>query len=185
MKYHVFGGQTASGWVSRWAGAIAPDARVLDFAAGAGRNLAPLMARGARLVAADRDAQALASIGPPVQRIQADLEAQPWPFEPGSFDAVVCCNFLHRPRLDLLFCLVAPGGLLIYETFAQGNARYGKPSNPAFLLAPGELCAAAVRNRFVVLGYEHGYSGDPKPALVQRLCAARSPFAPERYPLVG
>ena len=185
MKSHVFGAQAASSWVSRWAAAIAPGARVLDFASGGGRNLAPLVARGARLVAADRDAQALATIGERAQCVCTDLESEPWPFAAGSFDAVVCCNFLHRPRLDLLFSLVAPGGLMIYETFARGNERYGKPSSPAFLLAPGELVAAAHRNRFQVLGYEHGYCADPRPALVQRLCAARPAFAPEHYPLVG
>ncbi len=185
MISHTFEGQAPSAWVKRWAGAIARDARVLDFAAGAGRNIAVLGARGARLVAADRDPQALASIADAALCVRTDLESQPWPFDPGSFDAVVCCNFLHRPRLDLLFALVAPGGLMIYETFAQGNARYGRPANPAFLLSSGELCGAAVRNGFVVLGYEHGYTSDPKPAIVQRLCAARPPFEAERYPLVG
>ena len=185
MISHTFGGQSPSAWVQRWAGAIARDARVLDFAAGGGRNIAVLGARGARVVAADRDAQALASSGDAALRVWTDLDSRPWPFEPGSFDAVVCCNFLHRPRLDLLFALVAPGGLMIYETFAQGNARYGRPANQAFLLSPGELFRAAGRNGFVVLGYEHGYEADPKPAIVQRLCAARPPFEAERYPLVG
>lgn len=185
MISHTFGGQAPSAWVKRWVRSIARDARVLDFAAGAGRNIGVLGASGARLVAADRDAQALASIGDAAQCVLTDLESHPWPFDPGSFDAVVCCNFLHRPRLDFLFALVAPGGLMIYETFAQGNARYGRPSNPAFLLSSGELCAAAQRNGFVVLGYEHGYRSDPKPSVVQRLCAARPPFEAERYPLVG
>jgi SAM-dependent methyltransferase len=179
------GAQPPSAWVKRWAGAIAPGARALDFAAGAGRNVGVLEASGATVVAADRDRAALSSIADTALRVLADLEAQPWPFAPGSFDVVLCCNFLHRPRLDLLFALVAPGGLIVYETFGQGNARYGRPSNPAFLLRPGELFAAAVRNGFVVLGYEHGYQADPKPAIVQRLCAVRPPFEAERYPLVG
>jgi SAM-dependent methyltransferase len=185
MKSHIFDGQAASAWVKRWAGVIARGARVLDFAAGAGRNIGPLAARGARIVAADRDAAALATIGDAAQCVATDLESQPWPFEAGSFDAVVCCNFLHRSRLDLLFALVGPGGLMIYETFGQGNERYGRPSNPAFLLASGELCVAAQRNGFNVLGYEHGYVANPKPAIVQRLCAARPGYEAERYPLLG
>lgn len=159
---------------------------MLDFACGAGRNLAPLVARGANVVAVDRDPAALAAIAfDDVERIEADLEATPWPLGARRFDAVVCCNFLHRPRLDLLFALVAPGGLMLYETFARGNERYGRPSNPEFLLADGELAAAARRCGLTVLAYEHGFVGAGRAAIVQRLCAARPPFDPERYPLVG
>lgn len=174
-----------SEWVARFAALIAPGASVIDFASGAGRNLGPIVERGARILAADRDAEALARIPFEVEAVRADLEAQPWPFAGRRFDVVLCCNFLHRPRLDLLFGLVAPGGLVVYETFAQGNERYGRPSNPAFLLAPGELLSVAARNGFVVLAYEHGFRGGDRPAMVQRLCAARPPFDPERYPPVG
>jgi SAM-dependent methyltransferase len=213
-----------SGWVERWSGRIPERARVLDFACGAGRNLPPLLARGARITAADRDPAALAAIrarfpenrpaehrsadgappehrsadGAPLERAEAaaseapapdlhlllaDLENAPWPFAPASFDAVVCCNFLHRPRLDLMAALLAPGGLLIHETFADGNAKYGRPSNPAFLLRAGELFRSAERAGLVVLAFEHGYVDRPGPALVQRVCAVRPPFDPERLPV--
>ncbi|HWS74108.1 MAG TPA: class I SAM-dependent methyltransferase, partial [Quisquiliibacterium sp.] len=122
-----------SGWVARWAPAVPAGARVLDYAGGSGRNLPPLLARGARVTVADRDAGALAGIGPAVERICADLESGPWPFDGRRFDAVVCCNYLFRPRLDLLTALVAPVGLLVYETFAEGNERFGRPSRPSFL----------------------------------------------------
>lgn len=179
--------QTArpSDWVARFAPLVPEGASVLDFACGAGRNLGAFAQRGARILAADRDPSALAAIPVEAERVQTDLESEPWPFAARRFDAVVCCNFLHRPRLGLLFGLVAPGGILIYETFAQGNERYGRPSNPAFLLAPGELLSAAAHNGFAVIAYEHGFTGGGRPAVVQRLCAARPPFDPERYPLVG
>ena len=183
-------GHTPSAWINRWSALIAAGATVLDFASGSGRNLPPLLALGARVTAIDRDAQALAGLPDGVERIVADLEGAPWPFAPeGSdtrrFDAVVCCNYLFRPRLARLFDLVAPGGLLLYETFAQGNERYGRPSNPDFLLRPGELLAAAQQAGFEVLAYEAGFSGPARPARVQRLCAAHPEHAPERYPLVG
>lgn len=180
-----------SGWVERWSRGFPERASVLDFACGTGRNLPPLLTRAARVTAADRDPAALSAIRagfpsaatPALELLLADLENAPWPFPPAAFDAVVCCNFLHRPRLDLMAALLAPGGLLIHETFADGNARYGRPSNPAFLLRPGELFRAAERAGLVVLGYEHGYVERPGPALVQRVCAVRPPFDPERLPV--
>ncbi|MEK9720169.1 MAG: class I SAM-dependent methyltransferase [Quisquiliibacterium sp.] len=188
QKRHTFVVSGPSPWVRRWSELITVDARVLDFACGTGRNLPPLLERGARVIAADRDDQALALVKqhhPRVACVCSDLENHPWPFAPGSFDALVCCNFLHRPRLDLLIGLLAPAGVLIYETFAIGNERYGKPSNPAFLLAEGELQRVASRNRLQTLAYEHGLSGGPRPAMVQRICAVRAGRDAETCPLVG
>lgn len=175
----------ASAWVERWAPCIPSGARVLDFAGGYGRNLAPLLARSDRIALADRDAAALESLPPSVERLRADLESGPWPFIGRRFDAVVCCNYLHRPRLDLLVALVAPGGLLLYETFAQGNERHGRPSRPAFLLRRGELLEAAMRGGLQVLGFEDGYVASPRPAVVQRVCAIRPPAGPEERRRVG
>ena len=107
-------------------------------------------------------------------KIAADLEAgSPWPLAGQRFDLVVVTNYLHRPILPEIVGAVAPGGLLLYETFAQGNERFGKPSNPDFLLRPGEL-AKAVAVRLEVLAYEEIELGPPRPALVQRI-AARAP----------
>jgi hypothetical protein len=83
---------------------------------------------------------------------------------------VVVTNYLWRPLLPTLVEAVAPGGLLIYETFGAGNARFGRPSRPDFLLQPGELLQATQGLR--VLGYEDGYL-EPPPRLVQRICARR------------
>ncbi len=184
-KTHADPGSPASAWVCRWAACLPRGARVLDFACGGGRNAAPLLAAGARVVGADADADALARLPGGVERVHADLESAAWPFAPAAFDAIVCCNYLFRPRLDLLFGLVAPGGLVIYETFARGNERYGRPSNPKFLLVPGELVRTAERNGFTVLAYEHAHVAQPRPARVQRLAAARPPVDAERFAPVG
>jgi len=107
-------------------------------------------------------------------KIAADLEAgSPWPLAGQRFDLVVVTNYLHRPILPEIVGAVAPGGLLLYETFAQGNERFGKPSNPDFLLRPGEL-AKAVAVGLEVLAYEEIELGPPRPAVVQRI-AARAP----------
>lgn len=105
----------------------------------------------------------------------ADLESGPWPFAAHErFDAVVVANYLFRPRFALLASLVAPGGLLVYETFAQGNERHGRPSNPHFLLAPGELFERAQRAGLTVLEYATGIVQRPSPAAIQRACAIRA-----------
>jgi SAM-dependent methyltransferase len=159
-------------WVARWLQCLPENAHVLDFAAGSGRHSHAARDCGFSVVAADRNAQALAEIGREVQTLETDLEGAPWPFAPASFDAVIVSNYLHRSRLDLLGSLLRPGGLLIYQTFAIGNERFGRPSNPAFLLQPGELLAMAARSGLEVIAYEHGVQADPD-AVVQRIAAAR------------
>lgn len=149
-------------------------ATVLDYAAGAGRHALEARRRGLRVTAVDRDAAALAGLPADVAVRVADLETGAWPFGDERFDAVVAANYLFRPRFALLAALVAPAGLLICETFALGNERYGRPSNPAFLLAPGELYERSRRAGLTVIGYEHGRLGHPKPAVVQRVCAIRA-----------
>ena len=161
-----------SAWVTRWAECITPGARVLDLASGSGRHARWLAARGYTVDAVDRDAAALqklnAAAGVTVHC--ADLENAPWPFESGRYAGVVVANYLHRPLFPHLLDALAPGGVLIYETFAVGNERYGRPSNPAFLLEHGELLDV-VRGRLRVLAYEDLEVAEPKPAAVQRICA--------------
>lgn len=164
-------------WVVRWLTVLkksVPKPRVLDFAAGSGRHARYAAGLECTVIAADRDAAALEQIGTGVQLICTDLEAEPWPFEAGTFDAVVVTNFLHRPRLDALAGLLAPGGWLIYQTFAAGNAAFGRPSNPDFLLQPGELLGFAERTGLQVTAYEHGRVGEPAPAVVQRIAGWRA-----------
>jgi SAM-dependent methyltransferase len=124
--------------------------------------------------AVDRDAEAIAALRDVagVRALCADIEAGEWPYRGCSFEGIVVTNYLHRPLLPLLVDAVAPGGVLIYETFAVGHERYGRPANPDFLLRPGELLEA-VRGRLRVLGYEDLSITEPTPACVQRICASR------------
>jgi len=155
---------------------------VLDLACGGGRHSRYLAALGFEVVAVDRDEQALWSLSGlrGVSTRHCDLEADAWPFAAERFDAIVVTNYLHRPLLPLLGGALALDGLLIYETFAQGNQCYGKPSNPLFLLLPGELLAAARGLR--VLAYEDLFVDQPRPALVQRLCARNGSEVPGQPP---
>lgn len=167
-------GDNPSAWVARWAGALA-DGETLDLACGGGRHARLLASLGHPVLAVDRDAAALAqAAGPGITTFQYDLEQEgaAWPFAPGRFAGIVVTNYLHRPLFPHLARALAPGGILVYETFAIGNERYGKPSNPAFLLAPGELLDVAARHGLSVLAYEDGVVETPRPARVQRLCAA-------------
>jgi hypothetical protein len=109
-------------------------------------------------------------------------EVSGWPLSPSSYSGVVVTNYLHRPLMDALLASVAPGGVLIYETFAQGNGQFGKPSNPDFLLAPGELLERVYRaGGWHVIAFEDGYVNTPKPAMIQRICARRG--GPELVPV--
>jgi len=161
-----------SAWVQRWIPWIRPGGAVLDVACGAGRHARLLARLGFEVDAVDRDAALFA--GPPanVSLREADIEAGPWPYAGRRFDGIVVTNYLHRPLLPVLADSLEPGGVLIYETFAHGNERFGKPSNPAFLLAPGELIDA-VRGKLRVVAFEDLVVDDPRPAAVQRLCARR------------
>ena len=143
---------------------------MLDLACGAGRHARLLARLGFEVDAVDREPQLFAGPRPGVKLLGADVEGGPWPYEGRRFDAIVVTNYLHRPLLPTLVASLEPGGLLVYETFARGNERFGKPSNPAFLLAPGELLEA-VRGRLRVIAFEDLVVDVPRPAAVQRLCA--------------
>lgn len=159
-----------SPWVVRWASQLPTGSTVLDVACGSGRHLQWLAGRGLCVTGVDRDAQALDGLSDLAEVLVADIENGPWPLQGRQFDAVVVTHYLWRPLLPTLVGAVAPGGLLIYETFGAGNARFGRPSRPDFLLQPGELLQATQGLR--VLGYEDGYL-EPPPRLVQRICARR------------
>ena len=167
-----------SAWVRRWAGLIRPGGRVLDVACGRGRHLRYLRSRGFSVVGVDRDESALAdSKGfAGVEVRVADIEAGPWPFPPDEFDGVAVTNYLHRPLFRNLIEALRPGGVLIYETFALGNERYGRPSNPDFLLKPGELLHCL--EPLAIVAFEQGLISVPKPAVVQRVCAVRGDSNP-------
>ena len=129
---------------------------------------------GFRVCAVDRDAQALATLAgfAGISARQADLENGPWPLGGLQFDGVIVTNYLHRPLFPRILEALSPTGLLVYETFAAGNERFGKPANPDFLLRPGELLDVA-RGRLHVIAYEDLDVTTPKPARIQRICASR------------
>ncbi|MEO7743379.1 MAG: class I SAM-dependent methyltransferase [Usitatibacter sp.] len=163
-----------SPWVQRWVGWIRPGGAVLDLACGSGRHSRLLARLGFEVDAVDRAPELFERPPPHVALLAADLEGAPWPYSGRRFDGIVATNYLHRPLLPLLADSLEHGGILIYETFARGNERFGKPSNPAFLLAPGELLEA-FRARLHIIAYEDLVVDDPRPAAVQRLCARLPP----------
>jgi SAM-dependent methyltransferase len=174
-----------SPWIARWSHLLSPGCEVLDVACGSGRHLHWFATRGHAVVGVDQDIAAAAARVPAAQLVQADIESGPWPFvtsersaeamktvaRPRQFGAVVVTNYLWRPLLSTLLQSLAPGGLLLYETFAAGNETVGRPARPDFLLQPGELlqiCAG-----LQVVAYENGFVPNPD-RFVQRVAA----FAP-------
>lgn len=156
-----------SAWVVRWAPLIA-QGTVLDLACGSGRHAEFLLARGLKVVAVDRDAQVI----PGARFMQADLEnGSPWPLPGERFEGVVVTNYLNRKIFPEILRALKPEGVLIYETFMVGNERFRKPSNPEFLLRPGELLESF--RGLAVMGFEEGEVAEPKPAMIQRLCAVQ------------
>jgi SAM-dependent methyltransferase len=163
-----------SPWVRRFAGLVEKPGPVLDLATGYGRHAKYFKELGHQVVAVDRNSAALEALGPGFEAIAADLEdGSPWPLADREFSGIVVTNYLHRPLFPFLATALKPGGILIYETFGAGNERFGKPSNPNFLLQPGELLEVALRYELAVLAYECGEQTEPKPAIVQRIVAQR------------
>jgi SAM-dependent methyltransferase len=166
-----------SSWVKRFAPLIPKEGVVLDLACGSGRHSILLAELGHPVVAVDQDVSQLTTVNHPSINPQCiDLEQPTWPLGTSGhhqFAGIVVTNYLYRPHLDQLPAMLGNEGVLIYETFANGNAEFGKPSNPNFLLKPGELLAFAARHDLKVVAYEDIYVDQPKPAMVQRLCAVK------------
>ena len=166
--------QRPSPWVVRWSPSARPGSCALDFACGRGRHVRVLRALGHRVVAVDRDAEALrvARVDDDVETILADVECGPWPLAERAFEVVVVTNYLWRPLLPRILAAVAPSGLLVYETFLEGHERFGRPANPDFLLRRGEL-REAVADGFETIAFEEGTDGEPANSMRQRICARR------------
>jgi len=151
-----------SPWVVRWA-PLVTRGPVLDVASGSGRH--SRIFAGLEVIAVDRDAQSI----PGARFVQADLEdGGPWPFTGQRFGGIVVTNYLHRPLLPVLAQSLAEQGVLIYETFMLGNEKFGRPSNPNFLLRPGELLQAFAD--LAVVAFEQGST---QKAVLQRICVIR------------
>lgn len=167
------GPQEPSDWILRFLPLLKPGGKALDVAAGGGRHSRLLLGHGMKVTAVDIDPDRQPD-APGLRKVRADLEGgAPWPLGSNRFDLVLVTNYLYRPILGDIIGAVAPGGLLLYETFALGNERFRRPSNPDFLLRPGELAAAAA-GRLEILAFEELELGPPHPAVIQRI-AARAP----------
>jgi SAM-dependent methyltransferase len=166
------GTEAPSPWVQRWSHLVPAGGVVLDVACGHGRHMRWFSGRGHPVAGVDRSPEAIAAVAGLGEAVAADIENGPWPFPGRRFAGVVVTNYLWRALLPAIVDSVAPGGVLLYETFAQGNETVGKPSRPDFLLRAGELLGACEGLR--VVAYEDGYQDSPE-RFVQRIAAVRAP----------
>jgi len=166
----MHGTESPSPWVRRWAHLIPDRSAVLDVACGHGRHMRHLAGLGHTVTGIDRDPAAIEAVAPLGQALLADIENGPWPLPGRTFGAVVVTNYLWRELLPTLVVSVAPGGVLIYETFGIEHAKVGRPSRPDFLLQPGELLQVCRDLR--VVAYEDGFLAAPE-RFVQRIVALR------------
>jgi SAM-dependent methyltransferase len=175
---------TVSPWVAKFADRISLKSgskRVLDYACGSGRHTAYLAELGYRVLAVDIQLPSLQTLNncqPNAIELRCmDLEMEQFAFDPQleKFSGLIVTNYLYRPHLDKILDLLDEGGVLIYETFAIGNEAFGKPSNPNFLLLENELLEVVLAKKsFHVHAFESGYVEDPKPAMIQRICAVKT-----------
>jgi SAM-dependent methyltransferase len=161
-----------SPWVARFAPLLKPAGQVLDLACGYGRNARHLAALGHAVLAVDRDEAALAALEAVagIETRIADLEQGAWPLGALRFDGIIVTHYLHRPLFAALLAALRPDGVLIYETFALGNAAFGRPGRPEFLLQPNELLERA-EGTLRVVAFEQGQVATPFPAVIERICA--------------
>lgn len=173
---------TPSNWVTRWAPLIAAGGSVLDLACGSGRHLRWLAGQGWQVTGVDRDAEAVSPLRALAAIVVADIEGGPWPLEGRRFDGIVVTNYLWRPLLPRIAEALRPGGVLLYETFADGQQLFGRPSKPEFLLQRGELLRAFAD--LGVVAYEDGLESSPQ-RRVQRIVAVAPGAVPGPDPRIA
>jgi SAM-dependent methyltransferase len=172
-RAHRYGPSEPSSWVNRFMGGIREGGDILDVACGAGRHLRLALERGHRVTGIDRDVSQLEDLAErrDVSLIEADLETgHPFPLREMRYEGVIVTNYLWRPILPEIVGCVADDGVLIYETFAAGHERLGRPCNPDFLLRGNELLEAVLPH-LTVVAFEHGIRPGKKPKIVQRIAA--------------
>jgi SAM-dependent methyltransferase len=162
-------------WIQRFADTMESGGNVLDLACGSGRHSIFLLARGHNVTACDINLSGVTDLRETagLELVEADLENAPWPFAGRHFAAIIVTNYLHRPLFPHILTALAPGGILLYETFAAGNERFGRPRNPDYLLRRGELLSGVLAG-LTILAYEDIIVGEPHPAALQRVCARNS-----------
>ena len=166
--------EAPSSWVTEHAALIKSGGRVLDLACGSGRHAIWLAQQGYQVDAIDRDALAVVSMSN-INNIHvhtADLEADEAYIFNHHYDGIIVSRYLYRPLLKTLAAILNPAGVLIYETFMLGNERLGKPSNPHFLLRQDELLEV-YSPLLNIIAFEQGEVSQPKPAVMQRICAVK------------
>lgn len=164
-----------SQWVVEHAPLIRKGGRVLDLACGSGRHALWLAGQDYQVDAVDRDAQAVAGMQgmANISVSITDIETGHWPEIDQRYDGIVVSRYLFRPLLSKLTEMLNPDGVLIYETFMLGNERYGRPSNPDYLLQPDEL-KMVYAPLLKIYAFEQGKVDEPVPAMTQRICAINS-----------
>lgn len=165
-------------WLVQHADLLPRVGRALDVACGRGRHAIWLAERGLETVAVDRDAGAIDALGDlardrrlPIRAEIRDLEQEADPFRGETYDLIVVVHYLHRPLFPALREALAPGGLLVYETFTRAQAARGRPTNPEFLLNAGELLAL-VRPLEVLASREGEYDDRMVASVIARRGAA-------------
>lgn len=168
-----YDGSDVSHWVLEHSPLVRANGSVLDIAAGRGRHSRWFLSQGHTVVAVDLNISGLSDRAgdPMLEVVEADLENAPWPFGGRVFEGIVVTNYLWRPLFPIIQEALSPGGVLIYETFGVGNEKFGRPSNPDFLLREGELPEAF--KGLEPVAYFHGFVETPKPAIVQKFCAVK------------
>ena len=171
MDHHT---SPPSPWVLKFADLAPKDLTVLDIACGSGRHARHFLELGYDVTAIDRDISSLTDLETDARLtvLQADLEGAPWPLADQQYGTVIITNYLHRPLFPCIISGLEPDGILIYETFALGNEKFGKPDNPDFLLRPGEL-REVFSGKFDIIAFEEVEDRDPRPAMRQRICARK------------
>jgi SAM-dependent methyltransferase len=171
-----------SPWLRRWAHLLPEGATVLDVACGRGRNARWLASRGMRVTGIDCDHAALEGLRSVIECVHADLEGAPWPIPGRQFNAVVVTNYLWRPLWPDLLRALAPAGVMLAETFADGQQTVGRPTRPEFLLQHGELLQLC--RGLQVVAYEEGVLEAPIRYVQRVVATAAGPIGRVPGPLL-
>ena len=176
MPHHPAIKNAPSDWVKQHIRIIPPKGTVLDLACGAGRHTRLLIETGRRVIALDYNIRQLEYLSgeDSLTIIRHNLEVKnSWPFNPLTFDGIIVTNYLYRPLYSCIIDALAVNGVLIYQTFAVGNEKYGRPRNPKYLLKEDELLEVFGK-KLNVVDYSHGYIKKPSPAVIQSICCKKT-----------